>query len=83
MAYEAVTPYKVSRKVFDKAMDRQDLRLKRVQEDYRNDVQALFLRIKNLENQLSLCTLEVKDLAAHVLSHCTQLDEDRATGGPT
>ncbi len=51
------------RKVFDKAMDRQDLRLSRHKEDHRADVQALLQRIRNLENQL-------EELTEHVASHC-------------
>ena len=62
------------RKVFDKAMDRQDRRLKRVQEDYRNDVQAIFQRTRNLEAQLVRVLLELEDHAGHLESHCLDID---------
>ncbi len=47
-------PTKLTRKVFDKYCDRMELKLQRVKEDYRADLQALFHRITNLEAQLTL-----------------------------
>ncbi len=51
------------RKVFDKAMDRLEAKRLREREDHRNDLKAIFQRLKNLENQHAL-------LEEHVASHC-------------
>ncbi len=69
------------RKVFDKGMDRMELRIQRVKEDYRNDFQAIFHRMENIEQQLFQVAQEVVDLAKHVDRHCGQLDKDRGTEG--
>ncbi len=45
-------PYRpdyISRKMFDIYQDRLDLRVQRIQEDYRADVAALLARINSLE----------------------------------
>ncbi len=41
------------RKVFDKAIDRQDVRLARHKEDHRADVNALLQRLNNVEKKLT------------------------------
>ncbi len=51
------------RKVFDKHVDRMEIKRQRDKEDHRADIKALLRRIQNLENQLSL-------LNEHVESHC-------------
>ncbi len=57
------------RKVFDKAMDRMQIRLGRVKEDCRSDLLVLVQRIRRLENELS-------ELNEHVQQHCHVLNED-------
>ncbi len=47
-----VDPTRLSRKVFDKHVDRMELKRKRDREDHRADVAALLRRIQNLEDQL-------------------------------
>ncbi len=51
------------RNVFDKHVDRMELKRLRDREDHRNDLKAIFSRLKNLENQHAL-------LEEHVASHC-------------
>ncbi len=53
------------RKVFDKAMDRQDLRLSRHKEDHRADVNALLQKIIELETLLTLHGIELEVLHKH------------------
>ncbi len=60
------------RKVFDKAIDRLELKRVRDREDHRADLQAIFSRMKNLETQLTL-------LSDHVESHCHVLTSDHET----
>ncbi len=48
------------RKVFDKAMDRQDLRLKRVKEDYRADLKAMVQRLINLEDTVGRLVRQIE-----------------------
>ncbi len=57
----------VSRKLFDKHVDRMEVKRKRDKEDHRADMQALIKRLLNLEDQLS-------QLTEHVLQHCDRLD---------
>ncbi len=61
-----------TRKVFDKHIDRIEIKRQRDLKDHRADLKAIFNRIINLEQAL-------QDLADHVSSHCTQLEEDRDT----
>ncbi len=63
------------RKVFDKAIDRMDLKRIRDREDHRNDLKAIFKRLQNLENQHAL-------LEEFVRSHCLVL-EDQVTSEST
>ncbi len=65
------------RKVFDKHVDRMELRRKRDKEDHRADFKALFQRIRNLEIELSHLIQQQNDLYAHVDRHCAELDTDR------
>ncbi len=46
-------PTRLSRKVFDKHVDRMEIKRKRDREDHRADMQALIKRLLNLENQLT------------------------------
>lgn len=39
----------VPRKVFDKSLDRIDIRIQRIKEDYRNDLVAILARIVTIE----------------------------------
>lgn len=57
------------RKVFDKALDRVEIRRQRDREDHRNDLQAIFQRLKNLEDHLT-------KLIQHVDRHCEELFSD-------
>ncbi len=57
------------RKVFDTYIDRMAVKRTRDREDHRADMQALIMRLKNLENQLEL-------LAEHVQQHCHVLNEE-------
>ncbi len=69
----------VPRKIFDKHVDRMEVKRLRDREDHRADLQAIFQRLITVENHLSKLTLEVEELTSHVGSHCQQLDEDRDT----
>ncbi len=55
-----VDPNRLTRKVFDKHVDRMEQKRKRDLEDHRADQKALFQRIRNLENQLVDLGAEVK-----------------------
>ncbi len=71
-----VDPTRLTRKVFDRHVDRmKDLR-GRDKEDYRADMKAIFQRMQNLENQLTLLIREVEENTAHLQSHCETLDKD-------
>lgn len=69
------------RKVFDKAMDRQDLRRQRDKEEHRADLKAIFHRVKNLENELTQLIQQFNDLYSHVDRHCAELDTSRGNEG--
>ncbi len=58
------------RKVFDSYVDRMAVKRQRDREDYRNDLQAIFQKLKDLQNQLTL-------LEEHVDQHCLRIDSDR------
>ncbi len=57
------------RRVFDKAMDKVEIKRQRDKEDHRADLKAIFHRIINLEQAL-------QDLADHTAHHCDQLKQD-------
>ncbi len=57
------------RKIFDKHVDRMEVRRKRDREDHRADMQALIKRLLNLEDQL-------KHLTEHVSQHCDRFSID-------
>ncbi len=57
------------RRIFDKHVDRMELKRQRDREDHRNDVQAVLQRIRNLETQLT-------KLEEHVAHHCSQLIDE-------
>ncbi len=56
------------RKIFDKHVDRIEVRRQRDREDHRADMKALLHRLTNLETQLT-------DLAEHVSNHCSVLSQ--------
>ncbi len=60
------------RKVFDKAIDRLELKRQRDREDNINDLQKMIQQIKQLQS-------DVADLENHVRSHCEQLDREGGT----
>lgn len=62
-----VDPTRLTRKVFDKHVDRMEQHRARDRQDHRNDLKAIFQRMQNLEDQLTL-------LAEHQLDHCHDLD---------
>ncbi len=55
------------RKLFDKHVDRMEIKRVRDREDHRADMQALIKRLVNLENQLT-------ELLEHQKDHCHDLD---------
>ncbi len=64
------------RKVFDKAIDRMELKRQRDKEDARSDLQVL-------TNQLKRMQLQLEELEDHVKSHCHVLnDVDDPVGDP-
>ncbi len=67
-----VDPQKLNRKVFDKHVDRMEVKRARDREDHRADMQALMKRLLNLENQLELLT-------EHVEQHCHVIGGDETT----
>lgn len=71
------------RKVFDKHVDAMERKRLRDREDHRNDLQAIFQRMKNLEAQLTHMQQHVEDLQEHVNRHCDALDTERSTEGLT
>jgi len=62
-----VDPTRLSRKVFDKHVDRMEQKRERDRKDHRADMQALIKRLINLEQAL-------QDLADHVAQHCLRMD---------
>ncbi len=66
-----VDPTKLSRKVFDKHVDRIELHRKRDRDDHRADIQALFQRITNLENQLSQVVEQLDMNLLHANGECS------------
>ncbi len=50
------------RKVFDKSMDRMELRIQRIKEDYRADLVAIMARIVRLEESFVLLDDKITDL---------------------
>lgn len=73
-------PTKLTRKVFDKHVDRMELKRLRDREDHRADLKAIFQRQKNLETQLTLLITELEDMQTHIDRHCAQLDTSRING---
>ncbi len=69
------------RKVFDKYVDRMDLKLLRAKEDHRSDIGTLIRKLKELDNKLFLLQEQIEGLVDHVDRHCVQLDRDRSTEG--
>ncbi len=69
MANEANRYNSTPRKVFDKHVDRMEVKRQRDREDHRADMQALIKRLLNLENQLELLT-------EHVEQHCHVIGGD-------
>ncbi len=70
-------PTRLTRKVFDKHVDRmQDLRA-RDRADHRADFKAMFQRLNNLETQLLDLAVELQEQAEHIDRHCAELDTDR------
>ncbi len=65
------------RKVFDKHVDRMEVKRLRDREDHRNDLKAIFQRLKNLETELTQLIQQFNDLYSHVDRHCAQLDTSR------
>ncbi len=62
------------RKVFDKHVDRIELKRKRDREDNRNDLQMMIQKIQHLHQLIIALTHQVE---AHIDMHCTQLDGSR------
>ncbi len=63
----AGNPYvNTPRKIFDKHVDRMELKRQRDRQDHRADMQALISRITNLEDQLT-------HLTEHVRQHCDRI----------
>ncbi len=58
------------RKVFDKHVDRIELRRQRDRQDHRADMQALIKRLLNLENQLEQLTEQQADLLLEFAQGC-------------
>lgn len=67
----------VSRKVFDRQVDRGVLTLARVKKEIRD----LEDHLQKVDLALSQLILEVAELTQHVAQHCLQLDEDRLNNG--
>ncbi len=65
------------RKVFDKYVDRMDIKLLREKEAHRSDIGTLVRTIRKLEKELRLVEEQLNELRDHVAQHCLQLDEDR------
>ncbi len=65
------------RKVFDSYIDRMAVKRQRDREDHRNDLQVVFQKMKELENQLTLVVQELDELQEHIERHCLQLDSHR------
>ncbi len=65
----------VPRKVFDKFIDKVEIKRQRDRLDHRNDMEILLRKIKHLDEQLFL-------LEKHVAQHCQILDKgsDRKHG---
>ncbi len=61
-----VDPTRLTRKVFDKHVDRMTELRARDKQDHRADMKSIFHRVINLEQAL-------QDLADHVASHCQQM----------
>ncbi len=65
------------RKVFDKAMDRQDTRLSRHKEDHRRDIAALTARVINLEEMLTqFTTFKKHDCTDPTCKYCTDENDE-------
>ncbi len=62
------------RKVFDKAIDRMELKRQRDREDNRNDLQSMIRDIRHLHQLILALTQNHTDLEQHVLSHCNVLE---------
>ncbi len=65
-----VDPNTLTRKVFDKHVDRIELRRKRDVEDHRADMKALLARLVRLEEAH-------EDLLLHVGDHCDFIEDHR------
>ena len=73
------------RKVFDKAMDRMDLKRQRDREDSRSDLRAVLARIVSIEDKLIQVLEQLGELEQHVAQHCNAmaLDDDPGHMDPT
>ncbi len=66
------------RKIFDKHVDRMEVKRKRDKDDHRADMKALLQRLLSLENQLTLVLLEIEENRTHIDRHCAELDTARS-----
>ncbi len=69
------------RKVFDKAMDRMDLKRRRDRDDTNADYRILQRQLKELNLEMANLHEELEELQHHVDRHCQQLDTARDTEG--
>ncbi len=71
-------PTRLTRKVFDKHVDRMEQHRARDREDHRADMKALIQRLFNLEDQLKQLILDVDENRTHIDRHCAELDTARS-----
>ncbi len=62
------------RKVFDKHVDRMELKRQRDKEDHRADLKLVFQQLRAIQNQLA-------NLEEHVASHCQDLADPSLVKG--